>query len=406
MKNIRIFIVVLLAFFVGWGGAIYYTSNGENTVREVQAVSGDGIAPHEPVLIPQIVAEQIAKGDFACPRSDLLTYEACLLYQGALGVWKRYGFADICSVTEAGAETQRALELRPEDALRAPRSPCFGYLYAMRVANVTPALISTANSAFQIFVNSEHARPGSNPHTCLQARYGMCGNQTAVGIAFFEKAGFEARAVEFYYEEKGRRLSHVIPEVLINDKWHPVDTSFGAYWLVQKRDGFRLGTLEELVAPGKVSGMQLFYNSALLPQSLDIEDITRPPHLNYLDANADILRGGKGTIKLSLLKSSGAEIFAHRPNFFGDNRMDGSHSGISYEFVNSSSAQYAITVKITGAGTNDGQPMSLCIDTQCVNFSKEEKEYRFVASSPERLYLKSDSDIAYIVAESISWERL
>ena len=39
--------------------------------------------------------------------------------------------------------------LTPDDVLRANRSPCFGYLYSIQVANATPILISTPNHFFK-----------------------------------------------------------------------------------------------------------------------------------------------------------------------------------------------------------------------------------------------------------------
>src|SRR5689334_3195590 len=64
----------------------------------VQPARVQQAADPEPALspLPELVAGQIATGVLSCPKSDPLLFEACLLYQGALGVWQNIGLPDTC----------------------------------------------------------------------------------------------------------------------------------------------------------------------------------------------------------------------------------------------------------------------------------------------------------------------
>lgn len=112
------------------------------------------------------------------------------------------------------------LVLTPAVARRAVGSPRFGYLYAVSVANTIPILSSTANRVFRLIVDDNFVKPASDPEACLAVRRGICGNQTAVRLGLFGRAGFTARAVEFFYTIDGQRLSHIVPEVRIDGQSH------------------------------------------------------------------------------------------------------------------------------------------------------------------------------------------
>ena len=208
-------------------------------------------ADQVPAGIPELVASQLKTGDLTCPNADTLTYEACLLYQGVLGTWQLIHLADVCPDVRdkppPPPQSEKFNKLTPEDALRAPKVPCFSYLYAIQVANAVPVLISTATRIFRT-LDGTFAEPGGNPKLCIEARHGICGNQAAVGTALFEKAGFRARPIEFYYNSNGQRLNHIIVEVLIDGNWHPIDTTYGAYWIDSTPGApFVLRTLEQVL---------------------------------------------------------------------------------------------------------------------------------------------------------------
>jgi len=359
--------------------------------------------------IPELIANQLRNGVLTCSNSDSLTYEACLLYQGALGTWQRIGFPETCpDVVDESYQSpfpKEGHELLPEDALRASKVPCFSYLYAIQVANAVPILVSTSNRTFKMSSGKPFLKPGSDPDLNIAARHGICGNQAAVGVALFEKAGLKSRPVEFYYYDK-QRLSHIIPEVLIDGGWRPVDTTYGAYW-ARNVPGkpFVLKTLDDLLNEGMANrDTKMFHNSALLPYGF-YSSISRPDHFNYLNPGASILRGGKGEIYLSFKGKKGIEKFANLPNYLGDNKKDGENRGVSYK-LDAPLGKYSIALNISGSAFGEKGPIAICIDKNCINFSEEKKIYLISAVNPSRLYLQSDIDIAYVVMASIEWERV
>lgn len=126
-------ILFAVAMFVSafLGGAIWFASL--TSPMEENADANDPIDP-----VPALVANGLRDGSLACPDGDTLTFETCLLYQGALGVWQRLGFPEVCP--NAGHLTADAYTapivhrpLTPEDTLAATTIPCFGHLYAIQV---------------------------------------------------------------------------------------------------------------------------------------------------------------------------------------------------------------------------------------------------------------------------------
>lgn len=361
-------------------------------------------ADEGPAGIPELVASQLKKGDLTCPNTDPLIFEACLLYQGALGTWRTVQLVDVCpDVRDRPASLSQPVKLAPEDALRAPKVPCFSYLYAIQVANAVPVLVSTATRQFRM-LDGAFAEPGSNAKLCVEARHGICGNQAAVGIALFEKAGLQVRPLEFYYNQNGQRFTHIIVEVLIDGSWRPIDTTYGAYWIDSTPGSpFVLRTLEQVLDKTDPR-TKMVHNSALLPYGF-YKEIVRPDFFDYLTSDADVLRGGEGTIKLSLHDDNGVETFRDIPNYLGDNIEDGNTDGVSYRLEDVRPGTYRLTVNVAGSQQDGDQPIYLCVDDTCRNFSKNQQQYEFKAVNPKAIYLKSTADVAYLVLKSIDWKR-
>lgn len=367
---------------------------------------GTSTANQIPEKIPELVAQQLGSGDLDCPNSDPLGYEACLLFQGAMGSWQAVGLPDKCPNVEnvSGQFTWKAAgKLSPEDALRAPGVPCFSYLYAMQVAVTVPVLISTATRAFRM-LNGSFSEPGTNPRLCIEARHGLCGNQVAVAIELFERAGFRARPVEFYYESNGMRLNHIIPEVLIEGAWRPVDTTYGAYWINESLGKpLALRTLDEILNAAD-QNTKVVYDAALVPYAL-YSTISRQDRFDYLHSGGDILRGGEGQIRLSLRGDKGTESFKDIPDYVGNNVSDVASKGVSYSF-SEDPGTYTLTVNVASSAAGDNQPIWLCVDGLCRELSKDVQRYEFTLVRPKTLYAKSKNHLAYVVLKSIEWKRL
>jgi hypothetical protein len=148
----------------------------------------------------------------------------------------------------------------------------------------------------------------------------------------------------------------------------------------------------------------MVHNSALLPYGF-YKEIVRPDFFDYLTSDADVLRGGEGTIKLSLHDDNGVETFRDIPNYLGDNIEDGNTDGVSYRLEDVRPGTYRLTVNVAGSQQDGDQPIYLCVDDTCRNFSKNQQQYEFKAVNPKAIYLKSTADVAYLVLKSIDWKR-
>lgn len=239
MRTKAWFISIALSLVLGAGGGWYF--QGHENIKQNAADQ----APKNNELqlsLPELIANQIESGHLACPHDDPLTREACLLFQGALGTWQRVNMPDVCPDVVADAISPPELSaaagrrITKHDVLRANQAPCFGFLYAIGIANLTPVLVSTSNRTFQMAPGHSFVEPGSNTNLCVLARHGICGNHAAVGLALFDRAGIAARPLEFYYSANQQRLSHIIVEAKIGGDWRPIDTTYGAYWTKKNQE--------------------------------------------------------------------------------------------------------------------------------------------------------------------------
>lgn len=364
------------------------------------------------ISLPELVAEQLRQGDLNCPRQSPLTYEACLLYQGALGAWHSFGLANECPTTmrdEDEASGDRRLtaapQLTPDDARRAPKSACFGYIYAIAVANATPILSSTALRSFFLKVSPAFLEPGSNAEQCIVVRHGICGNQTAVALALFEMAEIEARSVEFYFELGNQRSSHIIPEVKISESWRLIDTTYGAYWIDRRSSGsiFALAKTDDVIRVDEIKRHPIF-NEALAPHGIYSSVIGFRP-FQYLDNDADIIRGSVGSVSVDLAGDSGIENFQDKPNYIGDNVPNRPFSGIEIDLrTGDAVTPIEITIRVAASAVSGGKDVFICLDAQCRRFESNISEFKFTKTNPDRLYLKTENDVAYAIIKSISWK--
>jgi hypothetical protein len=409
MKAKGLLISIVLSSALGaWGG--WYFQNFQKANLKAADYTPDTPAAQQPrsessqlISLPELIANQIRTGVSRCPESDRVTYESCLLFQGSLGAWQRLGMPNQCPKIPQKPQIQDRKKypaLTPEHAIKASKSPCFAYLYAISVSNAVPILVSTANRAFQMGISDEFKKIGSDPEICLAARHGICGNHAAVGVAFFEKAGFPARPIEFYYLFNGERLSHITPEVMIDGKWRLIDTTYSAYWTSESFDSpFELLSSDELLSG---SPALLSYNEALMPFGVS-SILFQTNYFSYLSSKPDVIRGGTGEITLDLTSRAGSENFLHKPNFIGDNKSDGKTAGIQFRLT-TKNYTYRLIVNISAAAISDSAQAFLCIDESCEEYSNDKRDYSFIVSRPSKLYLRTSSDVAYVVIKSLDWK--
>lgn len=362
------------------------------------------------ILVSDIVARNLATGSLDCPRSvDMLTYETCLLYSGALGMWQRLGFPDDCpdglSLDRLdNTITIQRRALKPEDPLKAKKSACFAYLFAIQVANALPILVSTSYRIFKLASHQEYSEPGSDPELCLAGRFGSCGNHTSVALAMFELGGYSARSVQFFYEDNGIRLTHVVPEVFIDGAWRLVDPTYGAYWIYRESDKpFSIVKTNDLLAFGNNNRTFLLHsNSALIVHPI-YRFISNTKAFGHLNPNASILRGGTGEVLISLIGKSGVENLNGKPNYLGDNRRDGDSLGVEYA-IESTHEIFELNIQIEAAAfPSEGPEPELCVDSECQLYSRGVQSYSFFVRNPKKIYIKTNHEVAYLVVSAIKW---
>lgn len=169
--------------------------------------------------ISELVARKVIDGEDILDELDPITREAVLLYEKSLGKWIDNGMQYDCTrILSSPKSFDRA------QIARSSSSKCFGILYAISVASFVPVLIPTGSRrltrATTIGLNEN-----DTAEAIYDARAGICGEHTTLGLALFARAGFTARLLEFYYTVETETRSHMMPEVNIDGVWYPVDTT-------------------------------------------------------------------------------------------------------------------------------------------------------------------------------------
>ena len=372
---------------------------------DASAVAAQSESDSPPTRLARAVSEQILSGRQShCSRESMVFYEACLLYQGAFAYWSNVGFPDECGQAPALVGELPASVLAGK-ALGAASNACFASVYAVGVANTVPVLASTLNQLFPMLFKDGFENPASDAERCLQLRYGLCGNHAALAQGLLEEAGLTVRPVQFFYQVAGTRYSHIAPEVLIGGTYRFIDTTYGAYWISQRRaNTFALATLEEILGKRKLA-RNAIWNTALAPYAIR-RAVTDFDPFEYLTApNVDVIRGNKGTIKLTLRGASGTERFVDLPAFIGDNQDDGQTSGLDF-VIDGARGRYQVRLLILASAVTGFAPASVCIDNACQQVPTQAAELTFEVTDPRRLHVESAADAAYVIVESLSWKRL
>ena len=99
----------------------------------------------------------------------------------------------------------------------------------------------------------------------------------------------------------------------------------------------------------------------------------------------------------------GKDTLKHLPNFLGDNKLDGKFSGLEFGFKGAR-GKYDFTLETLAAAIPTGESVFLCLNQSCQQYSAEKTEYTFKVSNPQKLYLKTTTDVAYVVMGSIEFK--
>lgn len=127
-----------------------------------------------------------------------------------------------------------------------------------------------------------------------------------------------------------------------------------------------------------------------------------------MQKQSSILRGGIGSIKITLGDGAGKDNFIGIPNYLGDNLDDGDYDGVNFTFeYPDEDRRYLIGLDVIGSAFSSKEILvEICIDEQCQAFDKAESSYEFIIENPKTLYLKSRQDIAYIVLKQLNYKYL
>ena len=315
--------------------------------------------------------------------------------------WSVAGKSNECPVPGPNSWQNHSLEedyvLNSEDVFQASSSDCFGMFYAVQVASTVPIILNYGVTSFLKKVDDYNPLDISDPELALKAGHGLCGNQTTLAIALFESAGFQARPIEFYYDgADGKPRSHVIPEVRLGNRWYPIDTTSGIYWLSDDPDYWSLAETQEVL-----DGDGQRVTNAALPYAYQVQF---SPDADYMNADYGILRGASGTINLQLSSPSGEERLINMPNFVGDNQPDAENRGVIFRIINTTDRTLALTVNTSGSGfSSQNVRSSLCLENECHSLNPNQNEYVFQLDKIGNLRVETEADVAYVVMDSIRW---
>jgi hypothetical protein len=111
---------------------------------------------------------------------------------------------------------------------------------------------------------------------------------------------------------------------------------------------------------------------------------------------------GEGQVTINLDATQGRNSLRNLSNYIGDNVADGrSDDGIRLLIRNTDGADMLISVHIQSAGIETLSAASLCFESDCITYASSRNSYGFAIKRSGHLYVKSNSEVAYLVLESI-----
>lgn len=313
--------------------------------------------------------------DFDCPEIPKLDEAACKIFQSAYGIYPH-------------VESSR-----------------FKAYYAIEAANhVQNVLSSSRYSLVKRSLKDEFKRPGTDVELCLDYEYGICGNHAAVFIALLERIGLETRPVQFFYNTKNGRESHISAEVNI-DGWRYLDSTWAAFWYTDPADP--TGSIASIA--DVLKRRKEYKVSVNTSHPWYIKQKLRADPLAYVTLNPSVVYDyNDGVVSMEVPSDVDGELdLSHIPNFVGDHLPDGQFRGVSYKLA-PPRGESRLTFDIRGVGGCTTENSRLCVDDECEILNPENLKSNPVlsieASSVEAISVVSDDDVCYLVPRSISIE--
>ena len=195
------------------------------------------------------------------------------------------------------------------------------FFSALATANFVQARMSSLNYSI---LSVEKKKLPTNVEQCLEKEAGICGNHVAAFLEISKRLGLRARPVEFYFrgDKPQKNHSHICAEVFYRGHWRMFDITWGTYFPISGGRRDDLADVSRLRAERRSRDWAVTNQANLWYQQWVASKLDP---LEYLDApQLDILRGGRGTIRLRVSARDGQrELFRplHQPNFVGRNRV-------------------------------------------------------------------------------------
>ena len=268
---------------------------------------------------------------FYCDLEDPIEEIACMAWDAALGSMNIYAKIDQFDREQ------------------------FNLLIALSTMN----LIQQEVSGLRSMLYYEKGFGGYTQDICLVQKRGSCGNHQFIFQKVMGFAGIENRTVGIYMELGGKRLSHAMNEIRIDDNWALFDTTNAAIYL-SNESGLYLLSLEDLnrlQEAGRFNSRQhnlvdvyaFSMNEEFSVFNEEAQTAARFEQFAYLLDRTNVsalLYNGVGDVVVDLLKD---RVFEQLPNYVGTNT--GKNTGISMNLtVPNHDENLQLNLQVAGVG--------------------------------------------------------
>jgi len=322
---------------------------------------------------------------FYCDLADSIEEIACMAWDAALGVVTYYSQAKSFDRDQ------------------------FNILVALSAMNIIQQQVSGPRS----MVYYDKGFGGCKQDDCLIQQRGSCGNHQFIFNTVMSYVDINSRSVGVYMELDGKRLSHAMNEIKIEDRWVLVDTTNATIY-ASGEGQFKLLSFSDVLALNEESrfsarksnivDVNLF--SLISPiSSLDrtLQSIARDEQYAYLLDRSKIfgiLYNGEGHLKIDV---SAEGNISQLPKYIGSNKAE--NSGISSTLYSSSSdqgADLAINLVVSGVGGCSAYGAILVDDTGR-EFPLDQGANQLTIRSGSTFTVKRESnEVCYVVFSEIA----
>jgi hypothetical protein len=283
----------------------------------------------------------------------------------------------------------------------------FNLLVSISVMN----LIQQKISGLRSMVYFKNGFGGYTQEVCLIQKRGSCGNHQFVFERAMNFAGIENRRVGVYMELNGRRLSHAMNEIILNNKWILFDTTNAATYIDQQSESGLLSLQDLTILPqgqrfdfrrlnaNDVHAFSLMQNLRGINEQ--VQQRAREEQFAYLLDETKILGtlyNAHGSVFVDLMRD---QVFEQLPNYVGTNT--GTNTGITMRWTVPDQGQTLnLRLDVAGVGgcSSNGP---ILLDDAGNEYPLEKGSNQITVPNGGSFNVKRDEDeICYIVFNDIA----